>query len=93
MPAHWYAIGLIWPLAILLRPPYDLISHVIKLIVIVIPTTALIIPGYHGLALLSGYSGKDLSSLKRNTLGALIIVAGGLIGLGIQFGWATLARP
>jgi hypothetical protein len=90
--AHWYAIGLILPTAIWLRPPYDTISHLIKIILLAVPIAALIIPACYGLAFLSAHEGTKLSPSTRNVLGAALIILGFLVGYAIQVGWAALVK-
>jgi hypothetical protein len=81
---HGYALGLITPFAILFGPSYDDVSHRSKLIIALIPA-ALVFPAYFGLALLSGREGKELSATKRNFLGALVVISGGLFGLAAEY--------
>jgi hypothetical protein len=84
--AYGYAIGLTTPFAILMRPPYDDISDRVKLVIAFIPA-ALAFPAYFGLALLSGHVGANLAPVKRNFLGAVVVIGGALFGLEVEHLW------
>jgi hypothetical protein len=90
--AHWYAIGLILPLTIWLRPPYDTTSHLFKIILLAPSIAALIFPAGYGLVLLSRDEGIRFSPLMRNVIGAILIIVGFLVGFAIQLVWETVLK-
>ena len=86
--AHWYALGLISPVWHLLTLPRDA-SDLLTGVFTSLPTSgvlvmALIVPGFYGLALLSGHNGHDLNPTMRNILGVLVLIFGFLLGVFIQ---------
>jgi hypothetical protein len=94
IPAYWYAASLIGPIAYIWThiQPGSSIQFVILLLLTGVPISALIAPGFYGVALLAGYKGATFSPLVRNFLGVIVLVIGLLIGGVIQFGWVMLLR-
>jgi hypothetical protein len=98
--AFWYALGLVSPVFhfYVLQygyfegyNPFAELTIIITLIMVdVVPVSALLVPAYYGLALLSGRRGTSLHPLARNLLGIVVLVIGFVIGACIQIGWQTL---
>jgi hypothetical protein len=88
--AFCYALGLIEPVSHLLTRPrggVDLLTGILTgLAANAIPVIALLIPGFYGLALLSGHKGSNLHLVTRNLLGVIVLVVGFLIVAAIQYG-------
>jgi hypothetical protein len=94
--AFWYAGGLIAPVARIYMyaagPDTQLIIAVPILLGNVIPAAALAIPGYFGLALLSGHLGSQLGSTLRNVCGIVVLIVGWIAGAMMQIGWIGCAK-
>jgi hypothetical protein len=86
--AFCYALGLIDPVSRLLTRPrgaFDLLTGILTGIpTTAIPVILLLVPGYYGLALLSGHKGSNLHWATRNLLGVIVLVAGFLIVAGLS---------
>jgi len=93
--AYWYALGLIFPISrhYMLESTFPgMITIVIDLIINGVPAVALLIPGYFGVALLSGHRGTAFHPIARNLLGVVVLVVGVVIGAAVQFVWQSLLR-
>jgi hypothetical protein len=93
LPAFWYALGLITPMARLyaLGPESSgPIATAIIFIINFIPAAAMAVPLYLGLALLAGQLGTALHAVGRNLLGVIVLALGFVAGLAIQSGWYWL---
>ena len=93
--AYWYALGLIFPISrhyMLESTSPGVISTVADMIINGIPAAALLIPGYFGIALLSGHRGTALHPIARNLLGVVVLIVGVVIGAAVQIVWQSLFR-
>jgi hypothetical protein len=90
LAAFCYALGLIEPVTHLVTRPRggaDLLTGILTgLPANAIPVIALLIPGYYGLALLSGHKGNKLHFVTRNLLGVIVLAFGFSIIAAIQYG-------
>jgi hypothetical protein len=83
-----YARGLIAPVGrIYAVEPDSIFSTFIILLVGIIPAAAIAVPGYFGLAILSGHLASALHPAARNLLGVVVLVVGWTAGIVLQFGW------
>jgi hypothetical protein len=85
--AFWYALGLITPMSRLYTSEPNAISMFVTLFVNLIPAASIAIPGYYGLALLSGTYGQRMHPVGRNLSGVLVLILGLAVGGVIQFTW------
>jgi hypothetical protein len=89
-------LGLITPVARIymyaLGPDANVVLAVPVLLGNVIPAAALAIPGYFGLALLSGQLGYQLGAIPRNLCGTVVLIVGLIAGCMVQFGWYWLCQ-
>jgi hypothetical protein len=93
LAAYFYALGLITPVARIYAPGEpNIIATFVTLLINGIPAAALAIPGYYGIAFLSGYHGSTMHPAGRNMVGVLVLIFGYLVGVGIQFGWYWAAE-
>jgi hypothetical protein len=94
LPAFWYALGLITPMARIytLGPDAGAIATFLVLLVNGIPAAAVAIPGYFGLALLAGHLGTPMHTGLRNLCGTVALIIGFAVGLTVQFGWYWLTQ-
>jgi hypothetical protein len=85
----WYALGLIAPMSRIyaLGPESGIIATILTLIINGVPAAAVGIPGYYGLALLTGRHGAVLHPAVRNLAGVLVLVFGFVVGSIVQYGW------
>jgi hypothetical protein len=91
LASYCYAVGLITPIArIYTAAVKGEISLIFSVLLNGIPAGSLLIPGYVGLALLSGQLGTALNSAARNLLGIVVIVVGFAISVLIQMGLGAL---
>jgi hypothetical protein len=86
LAVYFYASDLVGPIARIVTRPETIISSLLILALVGILAAVLIIPGFYGLALLSGHKGDKLHPAIRNLLGVIVLVAGFLIGDAIQTG-------
>jgi len=87
VPAYWYALGLITPISRVYGNDGGVISAVMIAIVNLVPLFAVAIPGYYGLALLSGHSGAKHHFVVRNLAGVFVLIFGFVVGAIVQIGW------
>jgi hypothetical protein len=84
--AHFYGAGLAVPIGRYLTRSegfgvIDLLTGaLVGLPAVAIPLIAFLVPGYYGLALLSGQKRTDLRAATRNLLGVLVLFGGLLVG-------------
>jgi hypothetical protein len=88
----WYALGLITPVAHILLRPDGVISTFIVWLVDSIAAAAVAIPGYFGLAVLSGHIGSRMGAALRNLVGMAVLIVGSGAALAVQFGWYRLVQ-
>jgi hypothetical protein len=91
--AYWYGLGLISPISrhYMLETTFPgMITTIFDIIINGIPAAALLIPGYFGIALLSGNQGTSLHPIARNLLGVIVLVVGFVIGAAVQILWQSL---
>lgn len=86
--AFWYGLGLITPMSQLYGMQGPSIIHmIITLLINFIPAAAVAIPGYYGLAFLSGHHGNSMHPAGRNLVGVLVLIFGFAVGGVIQTAW------
>jgi hypothetical protein len=90
--AYFYALGLITPISRLYLVDQNLIAMVIALIINAIPAAVIAVPGYYGLAFLSGHHGGTMHAAGRNMVGSLVLVFGFVVGIAIQSFWYLLLQ-
>lgn len=87
IPTYWYALGLITPIAKIQEHSAGILMYFIIGIVHFVPVLAIAVPGYFGLALLSGSTGTRLNRFVRGLAGFLVLIFGFVVGALIQVGW------
>lgn len=88
LASHWYALGLITPMARLYAlQDENLIAIFVALLINGIPAAAIAVPGYYGIAFLAGHHGETMHPAGRNLVGVLVLIFGFLVGLVVQIGW------
>jgi hypothetical protein len=87
-PTYLYTLGLITPVARLYGvSDSNFVLIAISLFVNGIPALAIAVPGYYGLALLSGHHGNTMHPIARNIIGSMVLLFGFLFGIFIQYAW------
>ena len=89
LPAFFYAIGLITPMAriYIVAQDQSVIAIFLVALVNLLPVAAVAVPGFYGLTLLAGHHGHTMHPAGRNMVGALVLVFGFVVGIGVQSVW------
>jgi hypothetical protein len=93
IPLYCYALGFISPITKFYSvQDQGIIATAIAFILNFIPVSALAIPAYYGLALLSGQHGNTMHPAGRNLVGALVLIFGFVVGAVIYMSWYFIVQ-
>jgi hypothetical protein len=90
---YCYAMGLITPVArFYAYQDEGMFTNVLLIAINGIPAAGIAIPGYYGLAFLTGEHGDTMHPAGRNLVGVIVLIFGFLVGIVIEEAWYWLTQ-